>query len=124
MVEVTIRYRLPLERAIAPIVGSTITTESAESDARSGSAMTPSFICRRTAKSDLSCSVGAREPARDEAEGLRMVRDGGPGLAGRPAQYTREARRYGSRRQVPPEPRPTTIRRSRTPLPAGVATKA
>src|SRR6185503_10851250 len=65
---------------MAPIVGSTITTVSGESEARSGSAMTPSFICRRTAKSGSLAAVGAedRRAARIAEAGARMVRDGRP----------------------------------------------
>src|SRR4051794_31132850 len=51
---------------MAPIDGSTMTTVSGESEARSGSAMTPSFIWRRTAKSGslVTGSAGDRRAAR------------------------------------------------------------
>src|SRR4029078_10565941 len=53
-VAVTIRYRLPLERATEPTLGSTTTTVSGESMTGSGSAITPSFIWSRTAM-QVSC---------------------------------------------------------------------
>src|SRR4051812_41477627 len=56
---------------MAPIDGSTMTTVSGESEARSGSAMTPSFIWRRTAKSGSLVTGGAGDRRAARIAGAR-----------------------------------------------------
>src|SRR3954447_24391899 len=100
------RYRWPFERAMAPIEGSTTTTVSGEFGERSGSAMTPSFICNRTAQSGSLVAGGAgtgTRAARNAEAGPVSFGTSAPRLAGRSGQYTRRVRgaRAKSQRRTP-----------------------
>src|SRR5215212_3848532 len=115
-VEVTIRYRLPLERATEPTLGSTTTIVSGESVTRSGSAITPSFIWSRTA---MRASRVRQSPVIGGGADWRAVAPDSietpareAGAAGRSRDYTRGP------------PRRTWTRSSRAPIPAGEAANA
>src|SRR6266540_3278556 len=73
MLEVTRRYRLPFDRAVAPIEGSSRTTVSSESSERSSSGTKPSFIWSRTAMA-ASCRIG-RGVIPDRSGTDRISRD-------------------------------------------------
>ena len=112
----------------------------ANSAERSGSAMTPSFICRRTAKSGSLVAVGAgmrRWTARNAEARPGFVRDARPEIgwqvravyaAGPGAGTSRPDRRLSrGPARIGRRPRsggPTITRSSRAPNPAGVAAKA
>ena len=101
---VTSRYRLPFDRTIEPIVGSSGTTVSGESGRRSCSATKPSFIWSRTAKSGPRLRSGGldgpgapRLAGRGLGVGLATPRR----LAGLP-DYTRRTRTRSPAAENPP----------------------